>query len=63
MCQFDSVGNSGSCRDVYSIIPARGATPPSCPNVTFPDGAMDVVAEVVDGRMSQYGWIPQVKLV
>ena len=59
--QLDSIGNSGGCKGIYAMIPPPGTTtPPTCPNVTFPAGAMDVVAEEQDGRLSQFGWIRQV---
>ncbi|KAI0047677.1 hypothetical protein FA95DRAFT_1205420 [Auriscalpium vulgare] len=60
ICMFDSKGVTGGCQGLYTVIPAANATtqnPPTCTNVTFPAGAMDVDAAVANGAFSQYGWI------
>jgi hypothetical protein len=53
--QFDSYGNTGGCQATYTVIP--GTT--SCSNVTFPT-TLDVVGEVENGPISEYGWVDQV---
>lgn len=59
--QFDKNGNTGGCQSTYTVIPpVVQDEAPSCPNVTFPQGPLDVEAMVHDGPMSQFGWIDQV---
>ncbi|KAI0028296.1 hypothetical protein K488DRAFT_58955, partial [Vararia minispora EC-137] len=59
ICMFDRNGATGGCQDVYTVISNTTTSSPSCANVTFPAGAMDVTAAVSGGAFSQYGWIPQ----
>ncbi|KAJ7462769.1 hypothetical protein B0H11DRAFT_2160032 [Mycena galericulata] len=58
ICMFDSNGNTGGCEAVYTMIANTTATP-SCSNVTFPLGPLDVDSAVSNGPLSQYGWIDQ----
>lgn len=58
--QFDKNGNTGGCQATYTVIPPASIDPVSCPNVTFPAGPLDIEAVVVNGPMSQFGWIDQV---
>ncbi|KAJ6575520.1 hypothetical protein B0H10DRAFT_2104051 [Mycena sp. CBHHK59/15] len=57
-CMFDKNGNSGGCQAVYTMIANTTATP-SCTNVTFPSGPLDIEAAVSSGPLSQYGWVDQ----
>ena len=57
--QFDKNGNTGGCQAMYTMIANTTATP-SCNNVTFPLGPLDVDATVSSGPLSQYGWIDEV---
>lgn len=57
--QFDTNGNTGGCQGMYTMIANNTATP-SCNNVTFPLGPLDVDAAVSSGPLSQYGWVDQV---
>ncbi|KAI0063174.1 hypothetical protein BV25DRAFT_455500 [Artomyces pyxidatus] len=60
VCMFDKNGVTGGCQGIYTVIPSTSSQqPPTCNNVTFPAGAMDVDAYVAGGAFSQYGWIPQ----
>jgi len=62
ICMFDSNGVTGGCQDIFTVIPSNSTNStatPSCANVTFPAGALDVVGVVHDGPMSQYGWVDQ----
>ncbi|KAJ6604254.1 hypothetical protein DFH09DRAFT_1300501 [Mycena vulgaris] len=59
ICMFDKNGNTGGCEAVYTMIANTTATP-SCNNVTFPLGPLDVDAAVNNGPLSQYGWVDQV---
>lgn len=45
---------------MYTVIPSNSSATPSCANVTFPS-PLQVDATVVNGPMSQYGWIDQVR--
>ena len=59
------MGSTGGCQAVYTVYPAPNTTaenPPSCANVTFPAGAMDVEAGTSGGSFSQYGWVPQARI-
>jgi hypothetical protein len=59
---FDSNGVTGGCQAIYTVIPSNSSNStatPTCTNVTFPAGALDVVGTVRNGPMSQYGWIDQ----
>jgi len=59
---YDSLGQTGGCQGLYTIIPSSNAntsSPISCQNVTYPTSAMNVDAQVESGAFSQYGWIPQ----
>ncbi|KII86379.1 hypothetical protein PLICRDRAFT_287211 [Plicaturopsis crispa FD-325 SS-3] len=58
ICMFDSNGVTGGCQGIYTVIANTTGTP-SCANVTFPAGAMDVAATVSTGSFSQYGWVDQ----
>ncbi|VDC01960.1 unnamed protein product [Peniophora sp. CBMAI 1063] len=58
ICMYDSKGTTGGCQDIFTVIANTTTSSPSCANVTFPAGAMDVSAEA-SGAFSQYGWIPQ----
>ncbi|KAJ7770824.1 hypothetical protein DFH07DRAFT_805379 [Mycena maculata] len=58
ICMFDANGNTGGCEAVYTMIANTTATP-SCNNVTFPLGPLDVDGAVSSGPLSQYGWIDQ----
>ncbi|KAJ7169510.1 hypothetical protein C8R46DRAFT_1089023 [Mycena filopes] len=57
ICMFDKNGNTGGCQAMYTMI--ANATTPSCNNVTFPLGPLDVDAVVNAGSLSQYGWIDE----
>ncbi|KAF8499132.1 hypothetical protein F5888DRAFT_1633638 [Russula emetica] len=60
--QWDSLGVSGGCQDIYTVIPNSSATaqnPATCTNVTFAHPPLQVDAAVVNGAFSQYGWVPQ----
>ncbi|KAF8656382.1 hypothetical protein AX16_002568 [Volvariella volvacea WC 439] len=57
ICMFDSEGRTGGCQASYTVI--EPASRSSCPNVTFPQGPLDVNAVVRDGPLSQFGWIDQ----
>ncbi|KAJ6574736.1 hypothetical protein B0H19DRAFT_610412 [Mycena capillaripes] len=59
ICMFDKNGNTGGCEAIYTMVANTTATP-SCNNVTFPLGPLDVDAAVNDGALSQYGWVNQV---
>ncbi|KAF8221766.1 hypothetical protein L208DRAFT_1326161 [Tricholoma matsutake] len=59
ICMFDKNGNSGGCQASYTVIPASSPNQPSCSNVTFPLGPLDVSAVVDNGPLSQYGWVNQ----
>lgn len=62
ICMYDSMGQTGGCQGLYTVIPnsnANATSPISCQNVTYPTSAMNVNAAVVSGAFSQYGWIPQ----
>ncbi|KAF9458733.1 hypothetical protein BDZ94DRAFT_1291870 [Collybia nuda] len=59
ICMFDRYGNTGGCQATYTVIPPAPTDSISCPNVTFPQGPLDVEAVVINGPMSQYGWIDQ----
>lgn len=48
------------CQRVYTMIANTTVETPSCANVTFPLGPLDVDAKVSNGPLSQYGWIPEV---
>ncbi|KAK0465235.1 uncharacterized protein EV420DRAFT_1513490 [Desarmillaria tabescens] len=56
---FDKNGYTGGCQATYSMI-ANTTDTPSCSNVTFPLGPLNIDAEVANGPLSQYGWIDQV---
>ncbi|KAK0506019.1 hypothetical protein EDD18DRAFT_1455412 [Armillaria luteobubalina] len=58
ICMFDKNGYTGGCQATYSMI-ANTTSTPSCSNVTFPLGPLDIDAEVANGPLSQYGWIDQ----
>ncbi|KAJ7225900.1 hypothetical protein GGX14DRAFT_349309 [Mycena pura] len=58
ICMFDKNGNTGGCQAMYTMIANTTATP-SCNNVTFPLGPLDVDATVSSGPLSQYGWIDE----
>jgi len=58
--QFDKNGATGGCQALYTVIANTSTANPSCANVTFPAGAMDVNAAISGSAFSQYGWIPQV---
>lgn len=59
--KFDTNGVTGGCQDIYTVIANTSSSfHPTCNNVTFPAGAMDVKAAVSTGSFSQYGWIDQV---
>ncbi|KAG5646039.1 hypothetical protein DXG03_004462 [Asterophora parasitica] len=58
--QFDKNGNTGGCQATYTVISSSDAEPPTCQNVTFPLGTLDVDAAVANGPLSQYGWVDQV---
>ncbi|KAK0208419.1 hypothetical protein DFS33DRAFT_442978 [Desarmillaria ectypa] len=58
ICMFDKNGYTGGCQATYSMI-ANTSDTPSCSNVTFPLGPLDIDAEVENGPLSQYGWIDQ----
>ncbi|KAK0198515.1 hypothetical protein F5146DRAFT_1019958 [Armillaria mellea] len=58
ICMFDKNGYTGGCQATYSMISNITSTP-SCSNVTFPLGPLDIDAEVANGPLSQYGWIDQ----
>ncbi|KAJ7785927.1 hypothetical protein B0H16DRAFT_1488517 [Mycena metata] len=58
ICMFDKNGNTGGCQATYTMI-ANTTSTPSCNNVTFPLGPLDVDAVVHTGPLSQYGWIDQ----
>ncbi|KAJ7139737.1 hypothetical protein C8R44DRAFT_765283 [Mycena epipterygia] len=58
ICMFDTNGNTGGCQGIYTMIANTTATP-SCNNVTFPLGPLDVDAAVSNGPLSQYGWVDQ----
>ncbi|KAJ7814153.1 hypothetical protein B0H14DRAFT_3090175 [Mycena olivaceomarginata] len=58
ICMLDSNGNTGGCQAIYSMIANTTATP-SCSNVTFPLGPLDVEAVTNIGALSQYGWVDQ----
>lgn len=63
--QFDRNGVTGGCQAVYTVIPSSNSTvnsAPSCQNVSFPAGALDVVGIVDNGPMSQFGWVDQVNI-
>lgn len=60
ICMFDTNGVTGGCQDIYTVIANTSSSfHPTCNNVTFPAGAMDVKAAVSTGSFSQYGWIDQ----
>ncbi|KAJ7275428.1 hypothetical protein B0H12DRAFT_259176 [Mycena haematopus] len=58
ICMFDENGNTGGCEAIYTMI-ANTTSTPSCSNVTFPLGPLDVNAVADDGALSQYGWVDQ----
>ncbi|THH12881.1 hypothetical protein EW146_g7286 [Bondarzewia mesenterica] len=61
ICMFGSNGATGGCQGMYTVIAnTSSSNSPSCTNVTFPAGAMNVDAAVSTGAFSQYGWIDQV---
>ncbi|KAH9927531.1 uncharacterized protein BXZ73DRAFT_102661 [Epithele typhae] len=62
ICMFASNGVSGGCQQVYTVYQAPGTTladPPTCQNLTYPAGALDVTAKMNDGSWSTFGWINQ----
>ncbi|KIY67429.1 hypothetical protein CYLTODRAFT_397114 [Cylindrobasidium torrendii FP15055 ss-10] len=59
VCMFDSKGYTGGCQRVYTMIANTTVETPSCANVTFPLGPLDIDAKVSNGPLSQYGWIPE----
>jgi hypothetical protein len=62
ICMFDSNGVTGGCQAIYTVIPSNSANltaTPSCTNVTFPAGALDIVGTVHNGPISQFGWVDQ----
>ncbi|PIL30929.1 hypothetical protein GSI_07098 [Ganoderma sinense ZZ0214-1] len=59
ICMFANNGVTGGCQAVYTVYPASGSSTPTCQNLTYPAGALDVTAKTQDGSWSQYGWIPQ----
>ncbi|KAI0320439.1 hypothetical protein OF83DRAFT_1169305 [Amylostereum chailletii] len=59
ICMFDTNGISGGCQAIYTVIANTTSQTPSCTNVTFPAGAMDVEAEDHQGQWSQYGWVEE----
>jgi len=61
ICMFDKFGNTGGCQGIYTVIASNNT--PSCTNVTFPAGALDVVGTAQNGALSQYGWPVQVSIL
>jgi hypothetical protein len=62
--QWDSLGVSGGCQDIYTVIPNSSATsqnPATCTNVTFSHPPLQVDAAVSGGAFSGIGWVPQVR--
>jgi len=60
ICMFDTNGNTGGCQAVYTVIPPLNTTAaPSCTNVTFPTGPLNVNGVVDNGPLSQFGWVDQ----
>ncbi|KAJ7102317.1 hypothetical protein B0H15DRAFT_768478 [Mycena belliarum] len=59
ICMFDANGASGGCQSMYTMIANATTAAPSCNNVTFPLGPLDVAATVNTGPLSQYGWIDE----
>jgi hypothetical protein len=62
--QWDSLGVSGGCQDIYTVIPNSSATaqnPATCANVTFSHPPLQVNAAVSGGAFSGIGWVPQVR--
>jgi hypothetical protein len=58
--QFDVNGNTGGCQDTYTVIPPLNNA--TCPNITLPSTTLGVNGVVINGPMSRYGWINQVRL-
>ncbi|RPD81635.1 hypothetical protein L226DRAFT_3154 [Lentinus tigrinus ALCF2SS1-7] len=62
ICMLASNGVSGGCQEIYTVYQPPNTTldnPPTCQNLTYPPGALDVTAKTQDGSWSQYGWIDQ----
>ncbi|KAF8078241.1 hypothetical protein FPV67DRAFT_1557604 [Lyophyllum atratum] len=59
VCMFDKNGNTGGCQAIYTVIPSTIEEPPTCQNVTFPLGSLDIEAVVANGPLSQFGWVEQ----
>ncbi|RDB29691.1 hypothetical protein Hypma_015152 [Hypsizygus marmoreus] len=59
ICMFDKNGNTGGCQATYTVISASRVESPTCQNVTFPLGPLDVEATVSNGPLSQFGWVDQ----
>ncbi|KAI0724191.1 hypothetical protein C8T65DRAFT_797593 [Cerioporus squamosus] len=62
ICMMASNGVSGGCQQIYTVYQPPNTTldnPPTCQNLTYPAGALDVTAKTQDGSWSQYGWIDQ----
>jgi hypothetical protein len=55
---FDKNEATGGCQAFYTMYPSQSGSSPGCANLTLPS-ALQVDATVVDGPISQYGWIPQ----
>jgi hypothetical protein len=59
---FASNGVTGGCQDIYTVIPSNIE---SCNNVTFPDAALSVTANVsatttqTGSALSQFGWVEE----
>ena len=61
--QLASNGVTGGCQQIYTVYQAPNTTlanPPTCQNLTYPAGALDVTAKTSDGSWSSYGWVDQV---
>ncbi|RDX56255.1 hypothetical protein OH76DRAFT_608017 [Lentinus brumalis] len=62
ICMMASNGATGGCQEIYTVYQPPNTTldnPPTCQNLTYPAGALDVTAKTQDGSWSQYGWIDQ----
>ena len=61
--QYASNGVTGGCQQIYTVYQRPNTTlndPPTCQNLTYPSGALDVKATGSDGSWSAYGWYDQV---
>ncbi|KAJ7593452.1 hypothetical protein C8J56DRAFT_931120 [Mycena floridula] len=59
ICMFDANGVAGGCQAMYTVIPNITDPQPTCQNVTFPTGPLDIQGAVAGGPISQFGFIDQ----